>query len=252
MKVNQKKQVKKLAKKQESLMQKESLLLPMQLKIKNKMPEKVQEGLEKAFYKSLQKISEKGIGWIEKAVHMDDKEKLGRFLQSEFQEQQSKRSLKNLQREVKKTRYHHLALTQIKSGALGLLGIGLPDIPVFLASLLSSIYAVGITYGFDYHQEQEQAYVLLLICVSCFEASQKDVWRKELEAIEEGKPCSYRRDELLLYTSKALAYEESCAKFLQGVPIAGVLGSFMSTALQARITAIAQTAYKKRFLKEGK
>lgn len=46
---------------------------------------------------------------------------------------------------------------------LGVLGIGLPDIPLFTGMVLKSIYETAISYGFPYDTEEEQCYILKLI-----------------------------------------------------------------------------------------
>lgn len=39
---------------------------------------------------------------------------------------------------------------------MGFLGMGLPDIPVFLGVLLRSIYEIALSFGFSYDTEEEQ------------------------------------------------------------------------------------------------
>lgn len=46
---------------------------------------------------------------------------------------------------------------------LGILGIGLPDIPLFLGALLRGFYQIALSYGVDVRQDEEQIYLLLLL-----------------------------------------------------------------------------------------
>jgi len=42
------------------------------------------------------------------------------------------------------------SITVLEGGGLGLLGIGLPDIPLFIAVIMRTIYEVALSYGYDY------------------------------------------------------------------------------------------------------
>ena len=46
---------------------------------------------------------------------------------------------------------------------MGLIGVGIPDIPVFTGFLLRSIYQIALKYGFSYEEEKEKKWILLLI-----------------------------------------------------------------------------------------
>ncbi len=54
-------------------------------------------------------------------------------------------------------------LSGVSGIGLGVLGIGLPDIVLFTALMLRSVYEIALNYGFDYHSKQEKRFVLLLI-----------------------------------------------------------------------------------------
>ena len=57
----------------------------------------------------------------------------------------------------------NVALTTIEGVALGTLGIGLPDIIVFVGMLLKGIYQTALNYGFDYDSLDEQNFILCMI-----------------------------------------------------------------------------------------
>ena len=60
-------------------------------------------------------------------------------------------------------------LEPVQRGAvLGLLGIGLPDIPIFLAALLRSLYTQALHFGVDYGKAEEQVFLLELLALSLY------------------------------------------------------------------------------------
>lgn len=239
--------VKKLNKKQEHLLHKKPLSAPLQKKIRTHVPVKAMQALETAFEKSFIVIFQKGSPWIEKATHIKDKQELAQYFRSSFDCEQNKQKLKRFDQNARKTSYQYAAITQVKSSVLGLFGIGIPDIPLYLATLLSGIYQIATIYGYDIHEEKEQAYVLLLICAMCDEEEKREEWKNIMDAMEHGQK-KYSISELITYASHALAYSELQAKFLQGIPIAGIAGAFMSTSTQNRILTFARTSYKRRML----
>lgn len=240
--------IKKLDKKQERLLHKQSLSGPIQKKIRTHVPDKAMQALETAFEKSFVVIFQKGTPWIEKATHIKDKQELAQYFRSSFDCEQNKQKLKRFDQNARKTSYQYAAITQVKSSVLGLFGIGIPDIPLYLTTLLSGIYQIETIYGYDIHEEKEQAYVLLLICAMCDEEEKREEWKNMMDAMEDGRKIKYSISELITYASHALAYSELQAKFLQGIPIAGIAGAFMSTSMQNRILTFARTSYKRRML----
>ena len=247
--MNKQRQIRKLEKKETRLLDKKPWSAPIQNKIKDRVPEKAMITLETAFEASFSVIFQKGSKWIEKAVKIKDKQEMGAFLKQEFQQEESRAHLKAFDKQIRSTKWKHLSLSTAKGAVLGLFGIGIPDIPIVLASLLSSLYSIGAAYGFDVGTEKEKVYVLLLLCVACDEEANKDKWKTELRNLERGR-YEYDVKQLIQSAAHALAYRELQAKFLQGIPIAGIVGSFMSNAMQSHILTFANVSYKKRFLKQ--
>ena len=54
-----------------------------------------------------------------------------------------------------------MTLTTLEGAGLVFLGLGLPDIPLFIPMLLN-LYETALSYGFDYEKE-EKRYLLMLI-----------------------------------------------------------------------------------------
>lgn len=247
--INKKRQIKKLEKKEQKLLYRKPLSEPLQQKVRERIPDKAMQTLESAFQTSFSIVFKKGSKWIEKVIKLEDQQAIGAYLKKEFQQEESRTHFKAFDQRIRSTKLHHVLWTQTKSGVLGLLGIGIPDIPLYLASLLASVYTIGATYGFHIKEEQEKAYVLLLLCAVCDEEEHKQRWKTELNDFTE-RGSHFTLQELIPYVAHALAYRELQAKFLQGIPLIGVVGAVMSSTLQANIISFAHVSYKKRLLKE--
>ena len=46
---------------------------------------------------------------------------------------------------------------------MGLVGVGIPDIPVFTGMILKSIYEIALNYGYEYETKGERRFILLII-----------------------------------------------------------------------------------------
>lgn len=250
--MNKKRKLKKIEKQKRQLIQKKPWTFGIQETVREKIPDKALSGLESAFAKSFSLIFKKGNGWIEKVSHIDDAKALGEFLSKEFSEKEDKKTWKQYEKVANASSRKHLALTQVKSSAMGLFGIGIPDIPIYIATLLSSIYQVGAVYGFDIQTERERQYVLMLLCAVCDEPENREEWMKKLEHYEQYLATDLTTEYLIQRAAHALSYSELQAKFLQGIPIVGVAGALMSSNLQAKIVSFAKKCYqRRRLLKVG-
>lgn len=248
--MNKQRKIKKIEKQQLRLLSKRPWSAGIQAQVREKIPDQALETLEAAFAKSFSLIFQKGSSWIEKISHIEDQKILGAYLNQEFCEKEDKKTWKRYEKVANASTRKHLALTQVKSSVLGLLGIGIPDIPIYIATLLSSIYQVGVLYGFDIKKERERQYVLLLICAICDEMEERAEWMHKLEIFERYHSSELSLEYLIQRAAHALSYSELQAKFLQGIPIVGVAGAFMSSSLQAKIVAFAKKSYQRRRLME--
>ncbi|QRV21485.1 EcsC family protein [Lacrimispora saccharolytica] len=55
--------------------------------------------------------------------------------------------MKRLDQHSKQSRLINSSISVIEGGVLGAFGIGLPDIPLFLALVLKSVYEIALSYG---------------------------------------------------------------------------------------------------------
>ena len=147
----------------------------------------------------------------------------------------------------------NMALSGISGIGMGAVGVGLPDIPVFTGMILKSIYEIALSYGFDYDSEEER-YFILLIIQGALTYGDEMLAVNELinEFIEErdGEPRlrdDYSQEDMIVRTAGCLSRELLYMKFLQGIPVAGVIGGAYDVVYMKRIVEYARLKYARRF-----
>ncbi len=220
--------------------------------VEQKIPLKLRETIENAFYRAFLVIFEKGTDVIEKTY---DKEKImweHQFLDKRFEEKKKRRQFYKLERNANKCNGINMAVTAVEGAGLGILGIGLPDIPIFLGMILKGVYQTALQYGFDYSDKRERVYILRLIRAAMVEESQKaevdNLVEKTGESIQKGIAVPYDFEEEVKETSKTLSNAMLVAKFVQGLPVVGVVGSGYNVMVYHRILKYCNRKYKKRYL----
>lgn len=220
-------------------------------KMEEKIPEKLEKTLDAAFYKAFLLIFEKGTGIIEKTL--DGEELRTEFRVNDFRMAQkpNRKALRKMEQTSKKSQLFHAVATTVEGIGLGALGIGLPDIPLFLAMLLRSIYETAASYGYAYRQREEQILILRIIAAALTDGAAKrqadalvDAWLEHTEA--EGRSFA----EEVRLASEALSQAMLTAKFIQGLPLVGMAGGMYNPLLYRRVIYYARLKYKKRYLME--
>ena len=219
-------------------------------KIEEKIPAKLEATLETAFYKAFLLIFEKGTGVIEKTFKGED-------LQLEFQvndfridKKPTKHYLRKMEAAGKKSKLLNSAITTVEGIGLGALGVGIPDIPVFLSMLLKGMYETAASYGYDYNKKEEQILILRMIVAGIANGTEK---RKADRLVEEWLgfvPATeaITFEEEVKRASVALSDAMLMAKFIQGLPVVGVAGGMSNPVVYQKVSQYAALKYKKRYL----
>ena len=225
---------------------------PIKNKLEDKIPEKLQSTLEIAFQKGFKLVFDKGIGIIEKTYNKESinmEHDINAYAVNKYP---SKKNLKKIDKAANKKSIINKSITAIEGGGLGLLGIGLPDIPVYIAVILKSIYEISLSYGFDYSTETEKAYILTLISSAVTKGAERKHYFDKLDIlasnIDNNNAYDYHLEEILIDTSNKISTYMLTAKFIQGLPIVGVVGGVTNFITLKDITKIAKIKYKKRYL----
>lgn len=221
-------------------------------KLAEKVPEKLQSTLDGAFFKAFTVIFEKGTSIIEKTYRRDDIEKKHKINAFADETLQNRKSIKKFSKEAGNAGNKNLLISGVAGVGMGLLGIGLPDIPVFTGMILKNIYEIALHYGYEYDSTKERYFILLLIqgAVS-YGDTLLEIDKKVNEYIKEEKlPLDYQRVKQIEETAGVLSKELLYMKFVQGIPVVGAIGGAVDVVYMQRITEYAKMKYQRRFLEK--
>lgn len=222
------------------------------LSLMDKIPQKVSENLEKAFCKAFAAVFEKGSNMIEKTYHPDTIRKDFAIREFAFQVRSDRKSLKKIQGDAKAANRRNLAITSVEGIGLGAFGIGLPDLVVFVGVLLKGIYEVALRYGFDYDSQKEQYFILKLMETSILKGKEWEDANAVIDRWISGETAvSFRKEEVneqLNRTAGVFAADMLLFKFIQGLPVAGVIGGAGNPFYYKKVLTYAELKYRKRYL----
>ncbi|MDF2941667.1 MAG: hypothetical protein K0S01_525 [Herbinix sp.] len=225
---------------------------PVMDKIQSKIPEKLIDVLDKAINKGFQLVFEKGSPYIERTYNKEKIELNHDINNYALNKKFSKEHIKRLDKQSKQSKLVNSTFSVLEGSILGLLGIGLPDIPLFLSVILRTNYEVALSYGYQCDAPEERNYMLLLICGAITKGEQQKEFDKILEQlgekIDKNIDSNYDTEKLVAATSKVLSEALLTAKFIQGIPVVGVVGGVVNYNIVNRIAKYARIKYKKRYL----
>lgn len=217
--------------------------------LEQRAPEKLQNTLIAAFSKAFALIFQKGTAVIEKTYSGDKIKKDVKVREYAAAIWGDRRSLREFSNQAGKVKRKSLLVSGAEGIGLGVFGVGLPDIPLFTAVLLRSIYETALQFGYSYETEQERRFILLLIQGALS-------YGDELIAVN-AKADEYLENNVLTEetfasqmdaAAAALAKELLYMKFLQGIPVAGAVGGAYDVVCLKKILDYVQLKYTKRFL----
>ena len=219
-------------------------------KLEEKVPEKLQGTLNTAFAKAFHLIFEKGTGVIEKTYRKEEIEKDYKINELTNELKQSKKSLQKFSKNAKGSGTKNLVVSGAAGIGMGILGVGLPDIPVFTAMILKSIYEIAMHYGYSYETEEEQYFILLLIQGAVTHGEDMLVIDKEINQYISSSIWLQEKtkEEMIHQTAGCLSKELLYMKFLQGIPVVGAVGGAYDVVYLKQITEYANLKYERRFL----
>lgn len=219
-------------------------------KLEEKVPGKLQETLDVAFAKAFHLVFEKGTGIIEKTYRKEDIKK--NYLINELTNElkQDRKSIRAFSKNAKGSGAKNLMMSGAAGIGMGVLGVGIPDIPVFTGMVLKSIYEIAMHYGYSYETEEEQYFILLLIQGVVTHGEEMLAIDKEINQYITSSIWVQEKskEEMIQKTASYLSKELLYMKFLQGIPIVGAVGGAYDVIYLKQITEYANLKYERRFL----
>ncbi|MBP3341900.1 MAG: EcsC family protein, partial [Peptococcaceae bacterium] len=231
-----------------------TFMKPLTDKVEDKIPQELYSKLQQAFYMGFKTIFEKGNGIIEKTYDRDQLMLEHEVYDASFEKLNKKKSLKGINKLASKGNLKNMGITAVEGTGLGLLGVGLPDIPVFIGVVLKSVYEISLSYGYDYREENEQYFILKLIEAALaadeLKTERNDEVDKLIGFFVDGTPIGYDIDLQMRNTADSFAADMVCIKFIQGLPIVGAIGGPANVLYCKKISDYAKVKYQKRYLLE--
>ena len=221
------------------------------------VPEKLSGTLNAAFFKGFEVIFEKGTGVIEKTYNKNKKEKDFQMNTYATELGADRKSVRQFTRQAKSTKTTNLLVSTVEGVGLGLAGMGIPDIPLFIAMVLKSVYEIALSYGYRYDTEEEKVFILKLIQVAMMDGEEFLDFNGHFndlidQIVADGDSLEgYQVDKVaqMKATAEALSAEMIYTKFLQGTMIVGVAGGIFDPIYVNRISDYAVLKYRRRFLR---
>ena len=166
-----------------------------------------------------------------------------------------RKELKQMHKSAKQADLVNMAVTTVEGIGLGALGVGMPDIVLFLGNLLKGVYETALNYGFDYESRQEQMLILKMMQAALSNGESWVQWNAEVEEMLELETIGIT-DEMFKQqvkdTASAFAMDMLLLKFIQGLPVVGIIGGAANPVYYSKVMKYVQLKYRKRYLQKQK
>jgi len=217
----------------------------------DKIPQKVYTGLESAFCKGFSLVFQQGRGVIEKSYNKETLKNDHSIRDYAVQLKGGRKELKALHKSARRSDSLNLVVTTAEGLALGALGIGVPDIVLFISTLLKGVYETALNYGFDYDTPEEQYLILNMMAASLVTGAERPEWDEMIDGMIREMPQAVSPAvlaEQIRETAAMFAMDMLLLKFIQGMPIVGILGGVANPIYYNRVLKYVQLKYRKRYL----
>lgn len=220
--------------------------------LKSKISPKIPATLEKSFSRAFGFVFDKGITIIEKGY---DKESIS----NDFDIQDyavdlkcGRKELKRIKKAAKKSDFKNMSITAVEGIGLGALGVGLPDIVLFIGMVLKGIYEVALHYGYEYDSDSEKYLILKLMRASLSKSIDWEIENNKVDQILNYPPAvnAEMMKKQIDHTSKLFAMDMLVLKFVQGIPFIGTVGGAFNPVYYNKIMSYVRIKYYKRYLKD--
>ena len=223
-------------------------------KLEQKIPVKIYDNLRAAFCKAFSVVFEQGTGIIEKTIRKDQLEKDYEIQNYAIGIKGTRKELKQLRKKAGASGVRDMAVTAAEGIGLGVLGIGLPDIVVFTGFILRGIYETALQYGFTYDATEEKLLILKMMETSL---SRGEEWVRVNAEVDRILAKEWHGDhaeddvtQQIRRTADVFALDMLLAKFIQGLPLIGIVGGAGTPVYYGKVIRYAQLKYHKRYLQE--
>ena len=228
--------------------------------VRRKVPASLRRTLESAFGKAFFMVFQKGTGIIEKTYKKDEQRRTYKTSSKKLRKEGfSAAGVRRFDRQARRTVVKNLVISMFEGLALGLGGMGIPDIPIFVSVMLKSIYEIAISFGFEYSSDEEKLFILNIIDTALKSGDELRSKNEKLNTLidqmldEHEDEADEQVVKLMIsrqvdVSAEALSKELLYGKFIQGKAIIGIIGGINDVTCLKKITDYAVLKYKRRFL----
>lgn len=221
-------------------------------KLQDVVPKQLQEKLDLAFVKAFEMVFEKGTMVIERTYAKEKWENQYKVNEFKIGLKQDRANIKAFSKQAGMANRKNLLLSGVEGAGLGILGIGLADIPLFVGVMLKSIYEIAISYGYPYETEEEQVLILKMIQAALAHGEKLTAFNLEVDEMLKGSGKEqWNVKEEMKKAAEMLSDQLLYTKFLQGIPIAGIVGGVWDAIYLKQVTDYAFMKYQRRFLQKN-
>ena len=223
--------------------------------VESRIPEKVYAGLESAFRKGFGVVFDQGRSIIEKGYNKEDLQADHAIRDFAVKLKGGRKELMQMHKSAKRADLVNMAVTTVEGIGLGALGVGMPDIVLFLGNLLKGVYEAALNYGFDYEPRQEQLLILKMLQTALSSGESWIQRNAEVEEMLELETVDITDDvfkQQVKDTASAFAMDMLLLKFIQGIPIVGIIGGAANPVYYNKVMKYVQLKYRKRYLLKQK
>lgn len=220
--------------------------------LKSKIPPKILITLEKSFSQAFGIVFDKGIAIIEKGYNKESISQDFNIQDYAVDLKCGRKELKKIKKAAKKSDFKNMSITTVEGIGLGALGVGLPDIVLFIGMVLKGIYEVALHYGYEYDSDSEKYLILKLMCASLSKGTEWEIENNEVDKILNSPPAvnAEMMKKQIDDTSKLFAMDMLVLKFVQGIPIVGAIGGVFNPVYYNKIMNYVRLKYFKRYLND--
>ncbi len=230
---------------------------PLSVLLDGKVPAGLQNTLRSAFFTAFETVFSRGSTVIEKTYSGQAARKTYEINRCAAYIRPDRKNLRAFSKEARRTARGNTAISGAAGIGMGLLGIGLPDIPILVGLLLKSIRQIAQSYGYTVSSDTERYFMLLLL--ECAVSRGADAVEKNRAVsvfagiLAKHEPMQVSASVLsaqMHQTADTLAKALLYLKFVQTIPVVGVIGGLSDIGITHTVTEYAERKYRYRFYTE--
>lgn len=132
-------------------------------KLQKIVPKNLQSKLDAAFSKAFEVIFDKGTGVIEKTYNKEKRQSEYEVREYAAKIREDKQNVRAFRKKASGYARKNLLFSSLEGIGFGLIGLGLPDIPLFVSLTLRNLYEISLSFGYDYDNMEERYFQLRII-----------------------------------------------------------------------------------------